>query len=105
MTEFGKYSAFDVNKGARSLEQQYLEVTKSKPRFGYQHTPFSKQQLQYTQIITDILHMKLRITDILLAEIISLISVTNTIAERPQHLQNVMIFLEQRAKDSRASLQ
>ncbi|CAF0881292.1 unnamed protein product [Didymodactylos carnosus] len=62
-------------------------------------------QLQYTQIITDILHMKLRISDILLAEIISLISVTNTIAERSQHLQNVMTILEQRAKDSRGSLE
>ena len=49
--------------------------------------------------------MKLRISDILLAEIISLISVTNTIAERPQHLKNVMTFLEQRAKDTRVSLE
>jgi len=49
--------------------------------------------------------MKLRISDILLAEIISLMSVTNTIAERPQHLKNVMTFLEQRAKDTRVSLE
>ncbi len=58
----------------------------------------------YTQVIPDILHMKLRISDILLAEIISLIGVTNTIAERPQHLRNVMTFLGQRAKDTRVSL-
>ena len=48
--------------------------------------------------------MKLRISDTLLAEIISLISVTNTIAERSQHLKNVMFFLERRAKDTRVSL-
>ncbi|CAF1243057.1 unnamed protein product [Rotaria sordida] len=57
----------------------------------------------YIQVIPDVLHMKLRISDILLAEIISLISVTNTIAERPQHLKNVMTFLEQRAKDTRTN--
>ncbi|CAF3680841.1 unnamed protein product [Rotaria sp. Silwood1] len=59
----------------------------------------------YTQVIPDVLHMKLRISDILLAEIISLISLTNTIAERTQHLKNVMTFLEQRAKDTRVSLE
>ncbi|CAF3827886.1 unnamed protein product [Rotaria sp. Silwood1] len=57
----------------------------------------------YMQVIPDILHMKLRISDTLLAEIISLISVTNTIAERPQHLKNVMTFLKQRAKDTRTN--
>ncbi len=46
MAEFGKYSAFDTNNGARSLEEQYVEVAKSKPRFGYQHTPFFKKQLE-----------------------------------------------------------
>ncbi|CAF4697496.1 unnamed protein product [Rotaria sp. Silwood1] len=57
----------------------------------------------YMQVIPDILHMKLRISDTLLVEIISLISVTNTIAERPQHLKNVMTFLKQRAKDTRTN--
>ncbi|CAF1527550.1 unnamed protein product, partial [Didymodactylos carnosus] len=100
MAEFGKYSAFDSAKGARTLDQQYKEIGKSKPGFGYQHAPFFRKKLHYKQLITDTLHMKLRISDILLAEIISLISITDTIAERGQHLKNVMTFLEQRAKDT-----
>ena len=46
MAEFGKYSAFDINNSARNLKQQYMEVAKSKPGFGYQHTPFFKKQLE-----------------------------------------------------------
>ena len=49
--------------------------------------------------------MKLRISDILLVEIISLISEENTIVERPQRLKNVMTFLEQRATDTRVNLE
>ncbi|CAF1491695.1 unnamed protein product [Didymodactylos carnosus] len=57
-------------------------------------------QLNNPIVITGTLHMKLRISDVLLAEIILLISVTDTIAEHAQHLKNVMTFLEQRAKDT-----
>ncbi|CAF1365581.1 unnamed protein product, partial [Didymodactylos carnosus] len=92
MAELGKYSAFDPSKGARTLDQQYEELVKSKPRFGYQHQPIFHRKLDYKK-------MKLRIADVLLAEIISLISTTTTLAERNQHLQNVLTFLRQRAKD------
>ncbi|CAF1570218.1 unnamed protein product [Didymodactylos carnosus] len=74
MAEFGKYSAFDPKRGARTLNQQYQEIGKSKPGLGYL---FSIEK--YT-------------------EIISLICTTDTIAERAQHLKNVMTFLEEHAK-------
>ncbi|CAF1533997.1 unnamed protein product, partial [Didymodactylos carnosus] len=104
MAEFGKYSAFDPARGARTLNQQYQEVGKSKPGFGYQHEPLFRRKLNYQQVITDVLHMKLKISDILLAEIISLMCVTDTITERAQYLTNVMTFLEKHAKDNNPSL-
>ncbi|CAF1599273.1 unnamed protein product, partial [Didymodactylos carnosus] len=57
----------------------------------------------YKNVVPDVLHMKLRISDVLLAEIISLITITSTIAERAQHLRNVLTFLEQRAKDMKTN--
>ena len=51
MAELDKYSEFDITSSARSLEQQYVQVLKSKPGFVYQHTSFFKKTT-----IVDIVH-------------------------------------------------
>ncbi|CAF0948828.1 unnamed protein product [Didymodactylos carnosus] len=63
--------------------------------------PWSPKEVEnYKKKIPVVLHMKLQIADVLLTKIISLVSTTNTLAERNQHLQNVLTFLRQRAKDT-----
>ncbi|CAF1115616.1 unnamed protein product [Didymodactylos carnosus] len=63
---FKMWSAFDVLKGARTLGEHYEQVDAHKSQFGYKEKPLFHNFFAYEDIVVDLLHMKLRICDVLL---------------------------------------
>ncbi|CAF1530950.1 unnamed protein product [Didymodactylos carnosus] len=95
-TMFSRWSAYDKNRGARTLEEHYEQVVLAYPKFGYIQKPLYGKNFDYEDIVVDILHMKLRICDQMLKHAIKIacdVTTANaTQKDALQQLQNAFTF-------------
>ncbi|CAF1000733.1 unnamed protein product [Didymodactylos carnosus] len=71
---FKRWSAYDVDRGARTLEEHLEEIGHAYPKYGYVDKPIYGRNFDYKDIVVDLLHMKLRICDALLKHAIKIAS-------------------------------
>ncbi|CAF4221972.1 unnamed protein product [Rotaria magnacalcarata] len=71
VTRIGATSYHDLNKRARSLAEQKLCILEKNNALGYKHEPLFGDLFEYTDYCVDTLHMKLRIFDIILKDMLS----------------------------------
>ena len=64
-------SCHDTSKGARSLAEQTLSLVKQNNDLGYKCEPLFGNLFDYQDYCIDILHMKLRVFDVVLKDILS----------------------------------
>ncbi|CAF1567872.1 unnamed protein product [Didymodactylos carnosus] len=71
---FKRWSAYDVDRGARTLEEHLEGIRHAYPKYGYANKPIYGRNFDYKDIVVDLLHMKLRICDALLKHAIKIAS-------------------------------